>query len=531
MNLKYLKNSEMVNKTIKRRSGKLVKDLDKKIISNKIKEDLNVSEEEKNEVLEFFENIKGQNDKNNTIFRHKETRINKTGKNVGKEKCFVRTFYTKSDSMYKNIDSICGNRNWFFSLQSFYHLENKGNIKVTNKSGGKSFVNDSENILTSLNVIAVDIDMQDNEGKEFINKDYIVNKLKENNLPCTVVVFSGHGYHIYFNIENVLFTCMADEINARDSLTNIANRLYCLFDSFDIKVDKSVTGDCSRILRVPYSYNKKDGKAAVKSEIVYKDYSVKYNLSLLEIELQNIIKDDQLEDTSTDTTNTVHTKGQGHLSLEDYEVIENGFEVPNENLRIREKIGQDFEDIFLERMQDIKMFIAKKRTYTGRRDRILYVVGNMIAHQNHFNKFKYSIKDELLQINNLFSEPLNDCDVEKIIKQCEEKEFKEYERKLCITNNKLACLLGLTDIDMTYASQIKTPEEQKRRNDLRVKERNAREKAERAANGKRVNKNQENYNNLMKCINAGITSNKAIADNLGVSEKTIARWKTKFGIK
>jgi hypothetical protein len=102
-----------------------------------------------------------------------------------------------------------------------------------------------------------------------VSTDEATSRWEAIQLPPTVVVNSGHGVHAYWNLsEPIHFTC-DDERSVWASTVK----------AFASILDGDSTQDCSRLLRLPGTWNVKDkrnGAAPVRCELVHIDESRVY---------------------------------------------------------------------------------------------------------------------------------------------------------------------------------------------------------------------------------------------------------------
>ena len=373
----------------------------------------------------------------------------------------------------------------YFSLNTFrkmYKSDGTSNYKVVQRSLRN---------LTILNCIALDVDMDENKG---IEKDEMFCNILEATqeiLPCTCIVDSGNGFHIYWNIENVyLYTNKDKKIMTYKAVANyLANEL----EKRNIHCDKKVTGDTQRILRIPFSFNTKHCECK-KCIIDYSDYSIKYDLLELrkklnlnfeskKVKINNISKLKKFELK----INKPKVKHNIKRSDKEYDTIPSGFELYNDFYPKRNCNRIYFYQVTIDRIEDIKMFIKAKDTkngyYNGRRYEIMMLVVSMIA-RNNFECEEHSLEPKaiLLDINECFTEKLSNeriNDLLRLYEYCMKDLYYLYkkniellngtkERRYTVTNEHLVNILGLTPTDMSYSRIIMNENEKKRRKSLRL---------------------------------------------------------------
>ena len=373
----------------------------------------------------------------------------------------------------------------YFSLNTFrkmYKSDGTSNYKVVQRSLRN---------LTVLNCIALDVDMDENKG---IEKDEMFCNILEATqeiLPCTCIVDSGNGFHIYWNIENVyLYTNKDKKIMTYKAIANyLANEL----EKRNIHCDKKVTGDTQRILRIPFSFNTKHCECK-KCIIDYSDYSIKYDLLELRKKLNLNFESKKVKINNINELKKIEfkidkpkVKHNIKRSDKEYDTIPSGFELYNDFYPKRNCNRIYFYQVTIDRIEDIKMFIKAKDTengyYNGRRYEIMMLVVSMIA-RNNFECEEHSLepKSILLDINECFTEKLSNeriNDLLRLYEYCMKDLCYLYkkniellngtkERRYTVTNEHLVNILGLTPTDMSYSRIIMNENEKKRRKSLRL---------------------------------------------------------------
>ena len=418
---------------------------------------------------------------------------------------------------------ISGLDTFFFTLNSFRYMYRDENCKKNDFTDNYTQLNKSYRNLTVLNCIGLDIDnttLTLDEVKEAVNSI----------LPCTFIVKSGHGFHIYWNIKNV--SMLLPEKEKEERL--ICYKKVCKYLDNElmkkgIVCDHCVTGDTQRILRMPTSYNTKNGDC-IQTKIVYSDPSVVYKLQSLykmfncsnvdinyklkvsikqlkKVKVSKKIEKIVLNKDINISSSKSKRKNKKVLLPEDkeYDVLPSGFNEPNPDLYIRPTQRLYYDQIYEDRIYDIKNFVGNKKNYTGRRYKLLQYVIMLTCQQNFFlelrDKQTIDTKQLVLEVNSLFSEPVCDKNISKLfdyIKTVEDNIYRNFNNKedFCsneeyviykISNDKLADILGLTPIDMTYSRQIMTSEEIARRKKLRVKYHNTKNNPKNNAKNNPIN--------------------------------------------
>lgn len=469
------------------------------VINNCRKIYIETCKTEVNDLLEFLQVMKGTkfNDENLDI----DSIFNKM--NLPKEKPLLYTQIValkrpdlvddilldcdlQSFKITKNkVSKLIYTDTTYFSLNTFrkmYKSDGTLNYKVVQRSLRN---------LTVLNCIALDVDMDENKGIE--KDDMFCNILEATQeiLPCTCIVDSGNGFHIYWNIENVyLYTNKDKKIMTYKAVANyLANEL----EKRNIHCDKKVTGDTQRILRMPFSFNTKHDECK-KCIIDYSDYSIIYNLLDLRKKLNLDFENKKVKVNSIIELkkfnlklNKQKVKRNIKRSDKEYDAIPSGFEYFNDFYPKRNFDKMSFYEVTISRIEDIKMFIKAKDTknsyYNGRRYDIMMLVVSMIARNNfESQKNELDIKSILCDINDCFNEPMSDERINDLLRLYDYcindlnflyKEKRELldgtkERRYTVTNEYLVNILGLTDVDISYSKIIMNEEEKKRRKSLRL---------------------------------------------------------------
>ena len=437
---------------------------------------------------------------------------------------YVLNTQLKNNNVSMNkYTQISGLDTFFFTLNSFRYMYRTEKDKKNNFTDNYTQLNKSYRNLTVLNCIGLDIDnttLTLDEVKEAVNSI----------LPCTFIVKSGHGFHIYWNIKNV--SMLLPEKEKEERL--ICYKKVCKYLDNElmkkgIVCDHCVTGDTQRILRMPTSYNTKNGDC-IQTKIVYSDPSVVYRLQSLykmfncsnvdinyklkvsikqlkKVKVSKKIEKIVLNKDINISTSKSKRKNKKVLLPEDkeYDVLPSGFNEPNPDLYIRPTQRLYYDQIYEDRIYDIKNFVGNKKNYTGRRYKLLQYVIMLTCQQNFFlqvrGKQLIDTKQLVLEINSLFSEPVCDENISKLfdyIQTVEDNIYKNFNTKedFCsneeyviykISNDKLADILGLTPTDMTYSRQIMTSEEIARRKELRVKYHNTKNNPKNNAKNNPIN--------------------------------------------
>lgn len=427
----------------------------------------------------------------------------------------------------KNVHNMYGIDTFYFSINSFMKKHNV-------KNGFNEATNSLKN-LSTINCICFDVDFKDCDvlverfdGDTETMMDYIINVVNSI-LPVNAVVFSGSGCHLYYNLNNEVIPQENSEkqqkvLKYKSLCRTIANE----FAKKDIICDSHVTGDLSRVLRVPYSYNTKTDNYK-QSYIYYKNYCEPYDIRdlLKEFNVKNNVNvQDLVSKSNNNNSSNKKINNNGH-----FEVIDNGYTTANtdESLYTRKTKTKNYAQTVANRLEDIKKFVALKKDYEGRRNTLLSMMAIMLNDANEKEKsnngnnaFIYNVEREIDIINSYFSTSLDEKEVKTI-----KENYQKYKYKT--TNAYWAELLGLTAIDMTYSREIINEEERERRRKITVN-RNSKKyyekKKEITSNKKREKINNENAL-VTELVKQGKT-NKEIADQLGCSVSTVKRIKARI---
>ena len=507
---------------------------ERKVIDRSINDELK-NDEYITELLNFLRYFKlgAGNEDSYTIFRALPRRKFCNDKTLSVE--------VNNISYDRNVHNMYGIDTFYFSINSF--MKKYGNKKrifrdkeVTFKEATNSLRN-----LRSINCIAFDVDFKDCDVlvKRFnsdtkIIMDYITNTVNSI-LPVNTVVFSGSGVHLYYNINNEVIPQKIKEkkekiLKYKSLCKAIANE----FAKKDIICDSHVTGDVSRILRVPYSYNTKTDNYR-QSFIYYKNYCEPYDIRDL-LKDFNIKNNVNIQDLVKKSNNNNSSNKKINNCGGYFPVINNGYTAPNtdESLYTRQTKTKNYVQTVANRLEDIKKFVALKKEYNGRRNTILSMTAIMLNDANEkekekkgYNAFIYDVEKEIDIINSYFSVPLDEKEMKTI-----KENYSKYSYKT--TNVYWSEVLGLTEIDMTYSKEIINEAEAKRRKKITVRRNNKKYYEKNISNKKKeitLNKRQEKIKNenklVAELINKG-KNNAEIANELGCSVRKIQRIKARI---
>jgi len=162
---------------------------------------------------------------------------------VGKDKTFRSNWFLTNEEAFKFVDALDK------SLFNVYHACSLFKEKRRRQT----------HFLKS-RALWVDLDLKgtDCANYEELLKQFDVLKGTAFDISNCWVIFTGHGYHVYWIFKDYL---------NKEQWTVAANLLYQILKDKQIIVDPARTKDCASVLRVPYSYNIKN-KEPVLVEIV-----------------------------------------------------------------------------------------------------------------------------------------------------------------------------------------------------------------------------------------------------------------------
>lgn len=415
-----------------------------------------------NDLEDFFATIKGTNDgqyKNETVIRLFDKYIDHNNE----EKQMIYETGVKNTS-YKKLHDIftktAGVGNIYFSINSFSTRLKDRNLDYYKTAKYTRLSNTKEHLAT-LNCIVMDIDLKDNPSLECLSFDSIVSIFKQIKEP-TFVIFSGNGYHIYYNLENI-------EINYYnrnnfeqivESYQTCCKSIAKKFKMNNINVDPSVVGDVSRILRIPYSYNAKDIYNLKLATIIYKNTDAISKLSELVAKCNRFNK--HLEDNNVIEIKTPEiTDG---LRKIEFGELESADLLPSDTYPIRNTSYTNFSLFLRNVITDIK-FLVKHKDYEGRRYAILFHLATVIEKHNFYcssnsSWFPIDKAQVINDINEYFN--LSKREINNILKS----------NSMCSTSKEyLHDLLGVNQIDETYMRAIFISEEEVERRKQLQKER------------------------------------------------------------
>ena len=447
----------------------------------------------------------------------------------------VLTSCINNISYDKNVHNMYGIDSFYFTINSFMKKYSKEKRKIRGREINILEATNSLKNLRTINCISFDIDFKDCDvlverfnGDTEIIMDYILQTVNSI-LPVNAVVFSGNGCHLYYNINNEVIPQEIKEkkekvLKYKSLCITIANE----FAKKDIICDSHVTGDITRVLRVPYSYNTKTDNYR-QSFIYYKNYCEPYDIRYLLKEFNvknNVNVQDLVSKSNNNNSSNNKVNNCGHFT-----VINNGYTTPNtdESLYTRSTKTKNYVQTVANRLEDIKTFVALKKDYNGRRNTLLSMMAIMLNDANEKEKsnngnnaFIYDVEREIDIINSYFSVPLDEKEIKTI-----KENYSKYKYKT--TNVYWSELLGLTEIDMTHSKEIINKTEAERRRKITERRRNRKyyEKKKQITLNKRQEKIKNENALVAELVEQGKT-NKEIADQLGCSVSTVKRIKARI---
>lgn len=398
------------------------------------------------------------------------------------------------------------------------------------------------------NILYVDIDVvKGSETLDINSADYNKNLLRllYENYPIIAtitpskIIGSGSGVHLYFDIDTVEFNNVT-----RLKYHDILYRLTYVFDGDFNCVD------VARILRPPYTYNRKEKFNNPKKVEILESNSKRYKLYELEqllnvydlknvqqipegfIEIENCF---EFPFSENDNNNFDNLKGKVDDTifideddlLNDEEIITDNWKIEilsDENTTIHKKQkkadnifnltdykqNDDFPNNYL--VQDLLFYIQNRNGFCiGARRNILfcfYFAFRQYCLMNEKNAVAYT-----MLINKMFKKPLPQSDLEYYFKY-----LSEYNLYRGIKNIKVANLLHFREEEIIYMRGIYTADMEEKR---LIRQERAKERY-------RTNykKKKPDRNTIITCIiNNPLKTNVELADILHISTKTIQRIK------
>jgi len=205
-----------------------------------------------------------------------------------KTKQFLQTLFKQSKGYIeiRTIDTSGEVKRYFYPTTQIdkllSHLADDNFFKDTNVYFGVCPRNDrkgKEENVKQVNCLWADLDCRDEKERQ-----ERLQKLKNFKLPPSIIVNSGHGYHVYWLLSQpYLIKTNQDKLDIKGYIKGL---------SIGLKGDS--TFDLSRILRVPRTKNIKDPDKPLPVEILQLNPTLKYELIEFE-ELKVIVEDVHLD--------------------------------------------------------------------------------------------------------------------------------------------------------------------------------------------------------------------------------------------
>lgn len=478
----------------------------------------------KNEVIEFFEVMKNNNDY--TFIWDSNNRDK-----VDEEKIYKGIKNRKHGKLNVLFGEMCGTTNLLFSVNSF----NSNVNRAVEKNGNIKQMSRKMECLANIDCYYLDIDFKDNEWLREKDDNEIVNMICSIKRP-TFIIHSGGGLHVYFKLKNGYVgdqTAKEIEKTIADYKKGIKT-IHYIFKQNNIICDNNAT-DVSRVLRVPYTINSKHDKY---TRILYKytqqseDYYEWINWC------KKYIKDNGI------TLNNKKNKANGQAKEKkeiEYDILPTDIDIPNASYPHREAAYTNF-DIYVRSILTDLDWLTKHKDYTGRRENILYLIYSLIKTHNNasttISNVNNNASGEVSWQNMTFTYTKNWDNINEVYwlnKLGEQMGLSEQEinnilkqkvRHIKITREKLCEILGINAIDETYMLVCWcSTKEGERRYKVRYTENNTVEKEIRKTN---KNAKIENENNIVKELIAKGLNNTQISVQTGYSLSKVKRIKKRL---
>lgn len=491
----------------------------------------------KNEVIEFFEVMKNNNDY--TFIWDSNNRDK-----VDEEKIYKGIKNRKHGKLNVLFGEMCGTTNLLFSVNSFNNNVNR----AVEKNGNIKQMSRKMECLANIDCYYLDIDFKDNEWLREKNDDEIVNMICSIKEP-TFIIHSGGGLHVYYKLTNGHVgyqTAKEIEKTIADYKKGIKT-IHCIFKQNNIVCDNNAT-DVSRVLRVPYTINSKHDKY---TRILYKytqqseDYGEWINWC------KKYVKDNGIA-LNNKKLNKANGQAKKRKEIE-YDILPTNIDTANTSYPHRESMRMNY-DIYVRSILTDLDWLTQHKDYTGRRENILYLIYSLIKTHNNASTTISSVNNntsgEVSWQNMTFTCTKNWDNINEVYwlnKLGEQMGLSEQEinnilkqkvRHIKITREKLCEIFGINEIDETYMLVCWcSAKEGERRYKVRYTENNKINNAKynpinNAKNKeiRKANKNAkiENENNIVKELIAKGLNNKQISIQTGYSLSKVKRIKNRL---
>lgn len=421
-----------------------------------------------------------------------------------------------------------------------YHIINELNkledyelfISCNLYKGCKNPKRTKENVLAS-RYLYVDIDkVKGSEDLDINSKDYnkqLLDLFYKNYelsryIKPTKIVASGTGLHLYFYLRNMLYfddTIKEEYINTLRRLTvNLEGDMNCI--------------DISRILRLPSTFNKKEKFNQPKQvEILQSNYisglfdekiRVDYTLKELNKLLDQYEKDHYLSDEDFWTEHTFKD-GEEIPFTNDIIIYKPVKESRKQNKTTNKRIDDYFclsdyeiDDNFPNQylIQDLLYFMKNRNGYCkGTRRNLLFVF--YFCFKQYIEMSYEQSCEYVYKINNLFSEPLQDNEVEELLNY-----LKGYDLRKGFKNIKVAELLKFNPEEIPHMRGTYSNDQTEKRN-IKL-DRDRRTRKERYINNNQYIKKKPDQKIVIDCIkNNPDKSDIEISNLLNINRSTVYR--------
>lgn len=491
----------------------------------RIRYPISLEEEKIAEVQEFIKNLfyDGKVEKDTYTKYNVTTLLNKENFDMND----TSYFYTKDN--FKDIAKfLVGQTNVYFTYNGF-----RGHRRC------------GENV-SKINCFALDIDFKHQTLTPQEVLDILKNKLS---ITPMYIVNSGNGYHVYFKLAS--YRVKEDYTERYYDRVYRALKMY-LAEEFKIIVDEGAARPINRVLKVPNTYNYKNG--VIKDVfIVYKSLDSIYSINYISEVLGNYYLDILRDEIKKRKEMFFESEKEKQINL--FEEIKKPKFKPPRCRVINIKNPHTLKTLLEKRQEDYKKLIELRgNNIEGSRHIIFFLI---LMNEISLDVKKYGgrksngyYKELLQELNNGLRKPQSVTDLNNSIDYILKNYIDKEDGFNCITNIRVIELLCITGEEQKELSIFIAGDERKRRKYLRNKKyyednkeyfknhyQNNKEqiKEKRKESYKKKLKEEgkktkaEQIKEMKKAINKlltkGITSNKQIANILGVSSKTVQNYK------
>lgn len=351
--------------------------------------------------------------------------------------------------------------------------------------------------------------------------------LEREDLPePTLIVFSGHGLQIFYNLKNATniplwksyqseilkkFERVLDEIQSH-TLTELSN----LIELSGIHID--ALKDVSRVGRVPDTVNVKYKNNTVYSREIYKSDKV---YTLEDLHMYKVF-----ENVPTYEPYNVYNVTNAELK----EMREQA--VKSNTKGVSQKLRYFLETIIATRIEDLETLIEVRNRNgitDGYRNKLVFIYTATLSSLGYS---KQDAWEELEILNKLFIQPLSTKELNNCLNTCYEKKLRAFKNDMRVLERtyykfKTQTIIDMLDIAESEQEELKILVGQKIRNrrnwSKNGKKYNSKRRKEyaQATESKRVSKEQRNKE-IAELSKQGL-STRAIAEQVGLNHSTVVR--------